>query len=806
MSPEQARGEPTDFRGDLFSLGSVLYTMCAGRPPFRADTTAAVLRRVREDMPRPIRLINHAIPEWLCGVIDRLLAKDLGQRFGSAREVADLLDSHQAQQQQAPPPLPPAAPPAEEPPAAPPDSTPPRRSLLLAAACLGVLLAALAVFAALHKPWGNAAHNDTPHRGSGRAEPLELRRQNVAPSLLTLAGGGDPDQAPPELAAVLGNGKFLLPRVGQTAWMAQSPDGKVLAVPLDEDVVLFDAPTGRLLRTLKGPGGRAFVVAFSRDNQLLALTTRFETGGGSVRVWDLHADRALFTNPQPGMTISCAAAFSADGKRLFTEAGGRLHVQDARSGQVIQDLDLFPEGIASIDVSPDGRRVAVTTWKKCGVMLLDWDGERLAEVRTLSHPWPTASVVFSPDGNLLASSDLTGIKLWDARSLEEVFAVGEEADQLAFTPDGRTLLATTTTETPRTTHIFHRWDVVARKSLPPLSVDVSVTPARAFHCLSRDGKTLFVARQHDATYVKAIDTANGKELFPITGHVAPLNVVAISPDGRTVASAGEDWTVKLWDLAEGRVLHTLSGHGAAVCGLDFSPDGKRLASGSLDGTIGLWDVDSGAEVRALHGHSRKFSRVRFSPDGRTLAAGGEYGAVRLWDALSGQDAGSLSGHVGAVRCVAYSPARNLLASGGDDGTVLLHDLAGGPVRKLTAPAAVNDLAFSPDSRTLAAAGDGPAVCLWDVASGQETAVHGQHTGAVFGVTFSPSAPLLAAAGADGTVRLWERGADSALRTVGPGPFGGAVRSAAFTPDGRYLVTANANGLIYALRVGDDPRK
>jgi hypothetical protein len=101
MAPEQARGEALDHRADLFSLGSVLYTVCTGRPPFRAANTLAVLRRVCEDIPRPIREINPAIPDWLVAVIEKLMAKEPVDRFQSAGEVVDALGQHLAQLQQA---------------------------------------------------------------------------------------------------------------------------------------------------------------------------------------------------------------------------------------------------------------------------------------------------------------------------------------------------------------------------------------------------------------------------------------------------------------------------------------------------------------------------------------------------------------------------------------------------------------------------------------------------------------------------------------------------------------------------------
>jgi serine/threonine protein kinase len=156
MAPEQARGEATDRRADLFSLGSVLYVMCTGRPPFRAPTAMAVLNRVTEDTPRPIREIIPEAPKWLCAIIARLHVKEPEGRFASAQQVAELLDRHLAKLHQdrglGSPPAAPQPMPARHGPArrarpkmeqmAPPEA-PPRRAWLWEAVVLFLLLAGL---------------------------------------------------------------------------------------------------------------------------------------------------------------------------------------------------------------------------------------------------------------------------------------------------------------------------------------------------------------------------------------------------------------------------------------------------------------------------------------------------------------------------------------------------------------------------------------------------------------------------------------------------------------------------------------
>ena len=149
MSPEQARGEPMDHRSDLFSLGCVMYAMAAGRSPFRAETTMAVLRRVCEDRPRPLRDVNPDIPDWLEGIVAKLLAKEPADRFRSADEVAGLLERCLAHIQQ---PKHNPLPDLPEPPAG--DRRAGRRLLLITLALAGVLAAFAALVIRIKTPEG----------------------------------------------------------------------------------------------------------------------------------------------------------------------------------------------------------------------------------------------------------------------------------------------------------------------------------------------------------------------------------------------------------------------------------------------------------------------------------------------------------------------------------------------------------------------------------------------------------------------------------------------------------------------------
>ena len=120
--------------------------------------------------------------------------------------------------------------------------------------------------------------------------------------------------------------------------------------------------------------------------------------------------------------------------------------------------------------------------------------------------------------------------------------------------------------------------------------------------------------------------------------------VAFSPDGRQLASAGEDGTVRLWDPATGAAQATLTGHDSRVDAVAFSPDGRQLASAGQDGTVRLWDPATGAGQATLTGHTAGWARWRSARTGGQLASAGEDGTVRLWDPATGDGQATLTGH------------------------------------------------------------------------------------------------------------------------------------------------------------------
>ena len=271
--------------------------------------------------------------------------------------------------------------------------------------------------------------------------------------------------------------------------------------------------------------------------------------------------------------------------------------------------------------------------------------------------------------------------------------------------------------------------------------------------VSLDGKMVATASSDQTA--RLWDAATGQLIRTLTGHTGFLTTVAFSPDGKTLASAGEDGPVRLWDTGTGQFLRSLSGSAKGTVSVAFSPDGKLLASGGLDNAVRLWDPATGQELRTLSGHSDAVSDVAFSPDGQVLASSSKDGTVRLWDAATGRELRTLPGHTEAVLAVAFSPDGKMLASAGADLTVRLWDTASGQeIRKFTDKPTAFGLAFSPDGKTLATSGPDKVVRVWDVATGQDLHTFSGHQDMVLNLAFTPDGKTLASVSADKTAKLW----------------------------------------------------
>ncbi|HYV39397.1 MAG TPA: WD40 repeat domain-containing protein, partial [Gemmataceae bacterium] len=297
---------------------------------------------------------------------------------------------------------------------------------------------------------------------------------------------------------------------------------------------------------------------------------------------------------------------------------------------------------------------------------------------------------------------------------------------------------------------------------------------------------------------KVIAPSKVSQLFStLDGHTKAIQSLCFSPDGKKLASGGDDHVIKLWDIATGRITASLKGEYPYLWStVAFNPDGKVLAIGGSLNKVKLWEIGTLKSTIILDEMKQcPETLVVFSPDGKTLVSGGICRSdMKLFDAATSKCTASLVPwkrfNPEGVLAMAFAPDGKTLISAGCPDEIKVWDTATGKntaTRNTAEEFSRTIAAISPDTKTLATTSyPDPGITLWEVATGKKIATLMGHTKNVGAVTFSPDSRSLASGYEDGTIKIWEVSSHREHATFQGHT--GEVHCLAFSPDGKLMAS------------------
>ncbi|MBD2088358.1 WD40 repeat domain-containing protein [Microcoleus sp. FACHB-1515] len=413
-------------------------------------------------------------------------------------------------------------------------------------------------------------------------------------------------------------------------------------------------------------------------------------------------------------------------------------------------------GVCCVAFSPNGELLATSdTSGEVQIWHLGSGKQQIAFKADTVWTW---AIAFSPDGTRLATGgDDRQVKLWDVATGECIQILSGHThtiNAIAFSPNGQ-LLASCAEE-------IRLW------SLPAFTCEavLSEHSARVWSIAFSTDSQILVSGSEDCT-VKVWDIPTYTCRRSIAAHSHWVKAVAISPDSRVIASGSFNGSIKLWSVETGECLKTLHGHRATVTSVTFRSSGAAIASGSYDETVKLWNVNTGQCVQTLHEHRNRVWSVAFSPDGQLLASGGDDHATRLWNLKTGHCAKAWKGHTNGILAIASSPQSSLLAVGHEDQAIRLWNLDRQQlVRSLQGHRdRVWSVAFAPELPVLASGSADRTIKLWNFQTGQCLATLTGHASWVWSVAFQPDGKRLASGSYDQTIKLWDVETRECLQTL-----------------------------------------